>query len=204
VAVSNPVHDTYHHGDLRTACVEAGLALVHDGGQDALTIRGVARLAGVSHTAPLHHFHDRDELLAAVAQIGFTRLVERTRRAITDHPSSDGVGRLRTYGLLYVGEAIADPGLFQLMFSDAACDTGQEAYELLLELVAASGIGTQDPERLGLLFWAQVHGLAGLYAEGKLAHELVDLAPGQVPPRAEQALDDLISAIDHPDRRRSR
>lgn len=200
----NQTHDTYHHGDLRTACIEAGLTLVHDGGQDALTIRGVARLAGVSHTAPLHHFHDRDELLAAVAQVGFTRLVERTRREIAADRRSDGIGHLRTYGLIYIGEAIADPGLFQLMFSDAACDTGFEAYELLLELIDSSVLKGWQTERAALLFWAQVHGLAGLYAEGKLAHELVGLAPGQVPPRAAQALDDLIDAIHHPSTRSPR
>jgi AcrR family transcriptional regulator len=195
---------TYHHGDLRTACVEAGLALVQDGGQDALTIRGVARLTGVSHTAPLHHFRDRDQLVAAVAQVGFDRLIERTRGHLAADPGMTGIARLRTLGIDYIEQAISEPGLFHLMFSDAACDTGIEAYELLQELIKASSLGSRETDRMALLFWAQVHGLAGLYSEGKLAHELVGLAPGRIPARAEQALDDLIAAIGQPTTRRTR
>jgi AcrR family transcriptional regulator len=61
----------YHHGNLRGACIDAGVALAEADGPDAVTIRGVARLAGVSHTAPLHHFRDRAELLHEIAERGF-------------------------------------------------------------------------------------------------------------------------------------
>ncbi len=81
------------------------------------------------------------------------------------------------------------------MFGEAACETGFGAYELLLRYVAESGLAAGDPEPIALVFWAQVHGLAGLYAEGKLAHELEGLPPGEVPPRVADALDRLIGLL---------
>jgi AcrR family transcriptional regulator len=196
VAPSAPHGDTYHHGDLRAACIAAAIRLVDDGGVEAVTIRGVARLTGVSHTAPLHHFRDRDELLEAVAQAGFDRLLTDARLAVHDVPT-DPVEQIRRYGRAYVRRAITSPGLFRLMFGDAACDVGFEAYQLLIDLVARSGLAHGDPEPTALIVWAQVHGLAGLYAEGKLGHELEDLEPGQVPPRALVALDRLIELLTH-------
>jgi AcrR family transcriptional regulator len=186
--------DTYHHGDLRAACVEAGLRLVAEGGADEVTIRGVARLAGVSHTAPLHHFRDRDELVAAVAQVGFDRLVDDASAAIDD-TALDPLERLTRYGEAYIRRAVETPGLYRLMFDAAACEVGYEAYEMLIRLVAASGLGGADPDPTALLLWAQVHGLAGLYAEGKLAHELDGLPPGELPARASAALRQLIDAL---------
>ena len=186
--------DAYHHGDLRAACITAGLRLVAEGGPDALTIRGVARSAGVSHTAPLHHFRDRDELLAAVAEVGFERLVAETLEAAAAD-EADPIERIRRYGLVYIRGAIGAPGLYRLMFGEAACETGFGAYELLLRLVAESGLAVGDPEPIALVLWAQVHGLAGLYAEGKLAHELEGLPPGALPPRAAEALDRVIDLL---------
>ena len=116
--------------------------------------------------------------------------------AIRDVPT-DPVEQIRRYGLVYVRGAIGSPGLFRLMFGDAACEVGVEAYQLLIDLVARSGLARGDPEPTALLIWAQVHGLAGLYAEGKLGHELEGLAPGQVPPRAVAALDRLIDSLIH-------
>ncbi|MDQ3996358.1 MAG: TetR/AcrR family transcriptional regulator, partial [Gemmatimonadota bacterium] len=67
----------YHHGDLRRALVDAAIPLLRDGGPEALTLRAVARAAGVSQTAPYRHFADRAELVAAVAESGFRRLHAR-------------------------------------------------------------------------------------------------------------------------------
>jgi AcrR family transcriptional regulator len=64
----------YHHGDLRRALLDASLALVAEGGIGALSLREVARKAGVSHNAPYHHFKDRGSLLAALAEEGFAEL----------------------------------------------------------------------------------------------------------------------------------
>ena len=189
-----PRPEPYHHGDLRAACIAAGLKLVAEGGPDAVTIRGVARLAGVSHTAPLHHFRDRDDLLAGVAEAGFDRLLVAAGEATTS-PEIDPIERIRRYGLAYIRVAIGSPRLYRLMFGEAARSSGNAAYDLLIRLVAESGLSVADPEPVALVLWAQVHGLAGLYAEGKLAGELVGLEPGQVPIRAQEALDRVIAAL---------
>jgi AcrR family transcriptional regulator len=71
----------YHHGDLRRALLAASLDLVDEGGIGALSLREVARKAGVSHNAPYHHFRDRGSLLAALAEEGFAELAREMAEA---------------------------------------------------------------------------------------------------------------------------
>ena len=67
----------HHHGDLRRALIDAGLALLTEGGTSALTLRGCAARAGVSHAAPAHHFDGLDGLRVAIAEEGFDRFRRR-------------------------------------------------------------------------------------------------------------------------------
>jgi AcrR family transcriptional regulator len=193
---ATPPRDGYHHGDLRAACIQAALRLVEEGGPDAVTIRGVARLAGVSHQAPLHHFLDREALLHEVAEHGFEELVESLDREA--RPGAGPLESLRTYGVVYVLHAVEHPGLFQVMFAPCDDPPGEAAYRRLIELCAAcQGAGElpgDDPFRLGLLVWSTVHGLAALYGHMGLASG----ASGQpTDPRvaAERTLDDLIAGL---------
>src|SRR5260370_8363924 len=71
----------YHHGDLRAALIQAGLAILAEEGAQALTLRAAARRAGVSHSAPYRHFADKEALLAAIAEEGFTQLAQRLEQA---------------------------------------------------------------------------------------------------------------------------
>src|SRR5215208_5503789 len=77
-----PAERPYHHGDLRRALLDASLELLRDGGPEALTLRGAARAAGVSQTAPYRHFADRAALIAGVAEDGFRRLRARLQRVV--------------------------------------------------------------------------------------------------------------------------
>jgi AcrR family transcriptional regulator len=191
-----PPRDGYHHGDLRAACLAGALRLVEDGGPDAVTIRGVARLAGVSHQAPLHYFRDRDALLHEVAERGFEQLVHRLDREV--RPGAGPLESLRTYGVVYVLHAVEHPGLFQVMFAPCDDPPGEVAYRRLIELCAAcQGAGElpgEDPFRLGLLVWSTVHGLAALYG-----HMGLDSGASGQPtdPRAaaERTLDDLFAGL---------
>jgi AcrR family transcriptional regulator len=189
--------DTYHHGNLRSACVEAGIRLVEEGGPDAITIRGVARIAGVSHTAPLHHFRDREELLDAVADRGFELLVERLDRSLP--PDAGPRIALRAYGRAYVDHAVAHRGLFALMFRSRAEIQGEASYRRLIELCAAAQAAGElpgdDPFRLGLLLWSSAHGLAALYVTANLGSGHVTGQPTDPDIAADAVLDDLIGAL---------
>lgn len=186
----------YHHGNLRAACLDAGIALAEADGPDAVTIRGVARLAGVSHTAPLHHFRDRADLLHEIAERGFELLLERLDREI--RPTAGPLESLRTYGLAYVMQAVDHPGLFQVMFAPCDDPPGEAAYRRLIELCAAvqatGAIPGRDPVRLALLVWSTVHGLASLYGhmglDGGMSGQPIDARVA-----AERTLDDLLAAL---------
>ena len=190
--------DTYHHGDLREACIAAGLDLVEQGGPDAVTVRGVARIAGVSHTAPLHHFADRDALLDAIAERGFERLLERLQASIADRPATPVVA-LRAYGVAYVDAAVAHPGLFELMFGQPRDTIGEGAGRRLVELCAeaidAGELAGPDPRQLSLILWATVHGLASLYVSRYLGSGFITAEPPSAHDAAELVLDDLLAAL---------
>jgi len=189
--------DTYHHGHLRAACVDAGIRLVEDEGPDAVTIRGVARIAGVSHTAPLHHFRDRQELLDAVADRGFDLLVERLDASLA--PDVTPVESLRAYGRAYVDHAVAHRGLFALMFRPTGEMQGEASYRRLIDLCAAAQAAGElpgdDPFRLALLLWSSVHGLAALYATSNLGSGHVTGQPTNPGVGTNAVLHDLLGAL---------
>ena len=142
---------TYHHGDLRGALLRAAAKTLEKQGVDRLSLRQLARKAGVSHGAPYRHFPDRAALLAALAQDGFDRLRERLA-------SSRG----RAIGEAYVAFALEHPQRFRLMSGERS----RETYAVLLEAFRARQ-EVPDPERAAAAAWALVHGLASLLLDGQ-------------------------------------
>ena len=108
------VKDSYHHGDLANALVDAALAVVERDGADALSLRDLAASLGVSRAAPYRHFADRDALLAAVAARGFEALAEIYRAA--DAGRGDGPTRVRKAMADYMAFAWNRSGLHRLMY----------------------------------------------------------------------------------------
>jgi len=172
----------YHHGDLRRALLEASLGLVEESGIGALSLRAVARKAGVSHNAPYHHFKDRSSLLSALAEEGFTQLAGEMAAARAAAP--DARARLEACGLAYVRFALKSGARFKLMFRPelAATSASEEgalarASSPALETLTAAIIEAQkaglapagDPMPLVLTCWSAVHGLASLWLDGPLA-----------------------------------
>jgi AcrR family transcriptional regulator len=172
--------DSYHHGDLPRALLRAALRLVETEGAEALTLRGAARLAGVSQTAPYRHFADKQALLAAVAEEGFRTMTEAMRRASVSH-EADPLGRFRALGLAYVEFATKHQAHFRVMFGRAAADrsaypslraAAAETFGLLVDAIKdcqrAGLVRPGDPEELALAAWSGTHGLSSLAVDGQL------------------------------------
>jgi AcrR family transcriptional regulator len=163
----------YHHGDLRDALVRTARKILEKNGLADLSLRRVARVAGVSAAAPYHHFADKQALLNAVAGEGYAAL--RSEMLARMAKQTDPVARLDASGVGYVVFAIENPALFRLMFggdgkqlsTDAALTKARQlAYGVLQSAVAEqSPDGTADPLTC-LRLWALVHGIAKLILEG--------------------------------------
>jgi AcrR family transcriptional regulator len=157
----------YHHGDLRTALVQAGRRILERDGLEALTLRACAREAGVSHAAPQHHFRNLAELLAAIATSGFDDFVASLEDNAKD--AGDADARLQAMGIAYVAFAIAHPALYSIMFGPEAMQSDSEAFgmargrawdQLHDAVVAAHGSAMADSD--AVLVWSLVHGHAML------------------------------------------
>lgn len=172
--------DSYHHGDLRNALITAGLNILAAEGRDALTLRKVARAAGVSHAAPYRHFADKSSLFAAIAEEGFQKLAKFIQQAI-DQYQDKPEQILVEAGWGYVQFALENPDHLRVMFSNTIGDY-EDYPDLMTTSMSALGLLTQcivigqennliapgDPFQLTLPTWAMVHGLAMLIVERKL------------------------------------
>ena len=166
---------SYHHGDLRTALLDATTELVRECGIEGLSLREVSRRAGVSHTAAYNHFADKSALVAAFVDASFARFrsaLEAARDAGTDPRDA-----LRRVGIAYVLFAHANPQEFKIMFrpelsrldvlDGSSC--AMESYGVLVQSVATAleaGAIAGDADAIVRVSWAVVHGLAALIVDG--------------------------------------
>jgi AcrR family transcriptional regulator len=171
--------DSYHHGDLPAALLDAAEAVLAETGLDGFSLRRVAARVGVSHSAPAHHFGDAAGLLAALATRGFERLLDamRARQATAD---PDPVEQLMASGFGYIDFAQRSPALFRLIFGAPWPAVGHEALEVAAN--AALGHLAADLARLRgaqafaypeawdevLAIWSMAHGFAELLVWGRL------------------------------------
>lgn len=158
----------YHHGNLRRVILDAALEDIAAHGAVALSLRALARRAGVSHAAPAHHFGDRSGLLTAVAAEGFALLADALEAA---HAS----GSFLDVGLAYVRFALAHPAHFAVMFEpalyradDADVASGRERAAAALYGSAGPVAGEGGTALAGLAGWSLVHGFATLWLSGAL------------------------------------
>lgn len=168
----------YHHGDLKSALVEAGLAELNDKGLATLSLRSIAARVGVSHTAPKNHFDGLRGLLTAIAAEGFRRHTAAMRQGVEGQPP--GKARLTAACNGYLTFALENPELFRLMFSGTFCDADDadlkraawNSYEVLrgiahgLDWDKAAAPG--GPWRTEWMLWSMVHGYATLLIEGQI------------------------------------
>ncbi|MGC5398984.1 TetR/AcrR family transcriptional regulator [Streptomyces sp. DT20] len=171
---------TYHHGDLRRAVLTAALDVIRTEGPGALSLRDLARRAGVSHAAPAHHFKDRTGLLTAIATEGYELFAD----ALADAPD------LRERGVRYVRFATGHPAHFQVMFRpelfraedpDLVAAKDRASAELR---TGVSGLPTarrgEDAGLAGMAAWSLAHGFATLLLSGNLGGAVGERDPEEV------------------------
>jgi AcrR family transcriptional regulator len=182
---------TYHHGDLREALLKAAEKILERDGLTGLTLRAVAREAGVSHAAPAHHFGDLTGLVSELAAIGFRQF--NAAMIAADAAGTTPIEKARARANNYVGYARAHPGMYTLMFRTERLDMSRPALKeaanaSFASLVGAVGAGRREriaEETLTLdqaadivRAWSLVHGFTTLLLDDRLSDVLRRLPAG--------------------------
>ncbi len=180
-----PREGRYHHGDLRSALIEEGLAQLDVKAPDAVSLREIARNVGVSATAVYRHFPDKAALLSALCGVGGERLAEAFREAMSG--ADEQRAAFRAMGRAYVKFALRNPSVFRLMMTqrppegdrnETPCAT-EEPFGMLSDTLNAlmpADTSQADRKIKRLQAWSMVHGLAMLMLDGQVPRDeaLVD------------------------------
>jgi len=176
----------YHHGDLKNALIEAGIETLSKEGVGALSLRKVARRAGVSHTAPYAHYADKQALIAAIATEGYEKLYAKIAGVVQRY-SDDPARQLVEAAWAYAEFALAETDQFKITFSGvvekekdypAFVEVSQKNFKLVVEIIEAcqrEGVlpaGPSDVIAVGV--WGLLHGLVSLVLEGQVSHTILD------------------------------
>ena len=167
--------------DLRAQVLDASVQLIGEVGLSGLSMREVARRAGVSHQAPYHHFADKESIVAALVERGFVMLAERMEAKAAEKGAV--AQRLSKVGREYVMFALEQPVFFRLMFRPELVDltwfptaqaAGARALAVLERLIVERTEGTRATparrEAMVSMHWAMVHGLSSLLLDGSLGY----------------------------------
>lgn len=192
----------YHHGDLRNALVRAGVEILSREGAQKLSLREAARNAGVSQAAPYRHFQNKEALLAAIAQEGFTLLESRVR-SVAESYRGRLSEQLYQVALSYLKLSMEHGDHFNLMFCSVPCLhpekhtelklSAQKLFEELVRVIErcqeARVVRAGDSKLLALIAWSSFHGLTSLVVSHHLS--FLDLHSKQI----EQVLQDLMRSL---------
>lgn len=198
--MSRKARDTYHHGDLRTALLQAGLTLLDAEGIDAVTIRAVAREAGVAHSAPANHFKDRSALLGGLATLVFEDMATKVEKALS-RAGASRPDRLHTFADAVVRYGVRHPHRYRLLWRWDSMDTktGVEAAGTVLYERVRAALGERDAnarvnvESEIIAAWSLIHGYVSLRIEGTLV-DGKDETSGR--PRSEAIVEVLLRGIE--------
>ena len=168
--------DTYHHGNLREALIEAGIRIINESGEDALSLRKVAAACDVSHAAPYAHFRDKDELIEAIKKSVTKQLMGELEDAVKTAVSSEIA--IVSMGKRYVSFFHSNPDYYKFLFGrqniiahlkiDEKTDDDYPPFVLLkktyLKYLKERGIkkNKKEQEVELLKIWASAHGLAAI------------------------------------------
>ena len=176
----------YHHGDLKNALIKAGVEILASEGLGALSLRKVAKQAGVSHAAPYAHFADKQALIAAISTEGFKQLYIQIEAVRSAHQNSPSKLLIET-AWAYIQFAMKEPDRFKIMFSSVLekekeypdfVEISQQNFLQLVtmvEICQQAGVLKPGPADLtAVSVWAAVHGLTMLLLEGQISHIVLD------------------------------
>jgi len=174
----------YHHGDLRSSLLSSASEMITEEGIDELSLRKLAARVGVSRTAPYHHFKDKNELLCAIAEEGFSQRHLQARQCF-DNDSLPMREKFEAYIQGYVKFAGDNPELYELMFGRTIWKQQKSTEELRaaaypcfqhqVEMTGEwqkMGLLNRDENtlRLSQVIWGTIHGIAKLYIDGIYTH----------------------------------
>lgn len=170
----------YHHGDLRSSLVETGAEMIKEAGIEGLSLRKLAERIGVSRTATYHHFNNKNDLLCAIAALGFIQW-QNISNAIFADKAISGEEKFRRFVYQYIQFATDNPSLYELMFgktiwknnnSDQALrDIAYPSFNYQLEMTKTwqeQGLLIKDENslRLAQVTWGTLHGIVRLLIDG--------------------------------------
>jgi AcrR family transcriptional regulator len=167
----------YHHGNLRLALINAAIDQIKEHGVEKLSMRAIARIVGVSQTAPYRHFEDKNHLLSEVATLAFSELYEISM-AVVDLNRTP-LQNIQATGLVYLQYAIENPEKYRVLFGSriqnrrsyaSMVEAGEKSFQILIDQVER-GIADGDfipgcALILANTLWTQVHGAASLILDG--------------------------------------
>jgi AcrR family transcriptional regulator len=194
----------YHHGDLRAAMVRATEQLITERGPEAVSVREVARRAGVSSGAPFHHFPTRQALMTAVAEAATHQLRQRVEAAVADIPATKPARRMRAIARAYLRWVTDNPAQFKVVSDRRLIDYAESIQrddaaiqalmrEVLRRAIRDGGKRAMDIDLAMLEMSAMAYGLARMHVDGHLPQWGV---PGtDALERMESALDDLLARL---------
>jgi AcrR family transcriptional regulator len=183
--MNEPAKTAYHHGDLRDSLLTAAEQALAELPLQQVSLREIARRAGVSHAAPKHHFASLGQLLGEVAARGYDRFVESLAQAADRATDQSPNARLTAMARAYLRFAVDNPAVYGLMFGKREhvvettphLATSMLAAWTQLENQVADLIGPARAPYGAVTVWANVHGLAMLRLERKLPpHVSPDIA----------------------------
>jgi AcrR family transcriptional regulator len=179
----------YHHGDLKNALIKAGVEILAEEGLGALSLRKVAKQAGVSHAAPYSHFADKQALIAAISTEGFKELYIQIKSVLAAY-KDDLENLLIETAWTYLQFALNEPDRFKLMFSSVLekekeypdfVEISQKNFSQIVEIVEIcqqAGVLKQGaPDLIALSLWGTVHGFTSLLLEGQISHTVLERTP---------------------------
>jgi AcrR family transcriptional regulator len=191
---------SYHHGNLRDALIAAALALEPEHGPLGISLREVARVVGVAHTAAYHHFASKEALVLAVADHGFERLLAELDAEL--HESPDPFFSVIALGEAYVRFAARAPSQFRFMYGTTPTAALEERHSAVMARFHRAADGCVEAElvkrgqadRAAAQFWSVAHGMAGLTIAGALDGAPRSKVSKRSPKQRERRALDLVRA----------